>query len=100
MAAGHSFNQLSFNFCKRVPCRRADASLNRHTVGFSRTHVALENAFACGLRRKIKDGQSRFRAIVKASACAMQPGRRPSTCLRNDSWQKNANFPYLSADSG
>jgi len=52
------------------------------------------------LRCKFEDGQSGFRAIVKASACVMQHASRPLKCLHHDGWQKNANFPYLSADSG
>ena len=68
----------------------------------------MENAFAYGLRCKFEDGQPGFRAVGKASGCVMQLARRPLNCLPNrflnclpdDGWKKNANFPYLSADSG
>jgi hypothetical protein len=53
----------------------------------------MENAFACELRCKFGDGQSGFRAIVKASACVMQLARRPSDCLLRDGWQKTQTSP-------
>jgi hypothetical protein len=60
----------------------------------------MENAFTCELRCTFEDGQSGFRAIVKASACVMRHARHPSESLLHDGWQNNANFPYLSAGSG
>jgi hypothetical protein len=60
----------------------------------------MENAFAGEITVQIRGWANGLRAIVAASARVMRHASRPLDCLHHDGWQKSANFPYLSADSG